>query len=141
MCIHWLKMASSVVGIAMLCSHRISRLVSTDICLVFLPYYVGSERFGAQRGSPLHCAMRNEIARMYRRTTLGMLLTVLFLAPEQMVARLSLLRHYAVSRKVSGSNTDEIIAFFYLTNPSSRTTALGLTQYVTEMRTRNVPGG
>jgi hypothetical protein len=33
------------------------------------------------------------------------------------------------------------VDFFYLPNPSSRTMALGLTQPLTEMSTRNLPGG
>jgi hypothetical protein len=40
----------------------------------------------------------------------------------------SLLRHYATSQKVAGSNSDEVIGFFNLPNPSSRTMALGSTQ-------------
>jgi hypothetical protein len=39
-----------------------------------------------------------------------------------------------------GSNV-EIIGFFNLPNPSSRTMALGSTQPLTEMSTRNLPGG
>jgi hypothetical protein len=42
----------------------------------------------------------------------------------------------------AGSITDEIIEFFFdLTNPSSRIVALGLTQPITEISTRNLPGG
>jgi hypothetical protein len=33
------------------------------------------------------------------------------------------------------------VDFFNLTNPSSRTVALGSTQPLTEMSTRNLPGG
>jgi hypothetical protein len=71
-------MASAVVGMT-LCkeeqySPRISRLMLTDICLVFMPYYVRSDRLSAQRGSPLYCAMRSEIVWMYRATTPDMLL-------------------------------------------------------------------
>jgi hypothetical protein len=51
------------------------------------------------------------------------------------------LRHYAKSRKVAGSSTDEIIAFFNVLNPSSRILTLGLTQPLTEMSIRNLPGG
>jgi hypothetical protein len=50
------------------------------------------------------------------------------------------LRHYAASRKVAGSNPDEVY-FFNLSNPSSRTMALGSTQALREMSTRNLPGG
>jgi hypothetical protein len=50
-------------------------------------------------------------------------------------------RHYATSRKVAGSNPDEVIIFFNWHNPSSRTMALGSTQPLTEMSTRNLPGG
>jgi hypothetical protein len=34
-----------------------------------------------------------------------------------------------------------VTEFFYWPNPSSRTMALGLTQPLTEMSTRNLPGG
>jgi hypothetical protein len=53
----------------------------------------------------------------------------------------SWLRHYATSRKVAGSIPDEVIGFFNLPNLSSRTMALGSTQPLTEMSTRNLPGG
>jgi hypothetical protein len=39
-----------------------------------------------------------------------------------------------------GSNPDEV-DFFNLPNPSSRTMALGSTQSLTEMSSRNFPGG
>jgi hypothetical protein len=40
-----------------------------------------------------------------------------------------------------GSFPDEVIGFFNGPNPSSRTVALGSTQPLTEMSTRNHPGG
>jgi hypothetical protein len=49
--------------------------------------------------------------------------------------------HYATSWKVMGSNPNEVIGFFDWPNPSSRTMALGSTQPLTEMSTRNLPGG
>jgi hypothetical protein len=45
------------------------------------------------------------------------------------------------TRKVAGSIPDEVIEFFNWPNPSSRTMALGSTQPLTEMGTRNIPGG
>jgi hypothetical protein len=45
------------------------------------------------------------------------------------------------SRKVAVSSPDEVIGFFSWPNPSSRIMALGLTQPVTEMSTRNLPWG
>jgi hypothetical protein len=51
------------------------------------------------------------------------------------------LRHSATSRKVAGSIPDEVIGLFSWRNPSSRTMALGLTQHLTEMSTRKLPGG
>jgi hypothetical protein len=42
--------------------------------------------------------------------------------------------------EVAGSILDEVIEFFNWPNPSSRTMALGLTQPLTEMSTRNLPG-
>jgi hypothetical protein len=40
-----------------------------------------------------------------------------------------------------GSIPDDVIGFFNSHNPSSRTMALGSTQPLTEMSTRNLPGG
>jgi hypothetical protein len=51
-----------------------------------------------------------------------------------------LLRQYATSRKVADSIPDEVTGFFNKPNPSSRTMALGSTQPLTEMITRNLPG-
>jgi hypothetical protein len=51
------------------------------------------------------------------------------------------LRHYATSRMVAGSIPDEVIEFFDSPNPSSRTMTMGSTQPLTEMSTRNLPGG
>jgi hypothetical protein len=45
------------------------------------------------------------------------------------------------SRKVTGSNPDEVTEFLNLPNPSSRTVSLASTQPLTEMGTRNLPGG
>jgi hypothetical protein len=53
----------------------------------------------------------------------------------------SWLRHYATSRKVAGSIPDEVIGFFNGPNPPSRSMALWSTQPLTEMSTRNLPGG
>jgi hypothetical protein len=54
---------------------------------------------------------------------------------------ISWLRHYATSPKVVGSIPYEVIGFFNWPNPSSRTMALRSTQPLTEMSTRNLPGG
>jgi hypothetical protein len=53
----------------------------------------------------------------------------------------SWLRNYATSRKVACSVPDVIIQFMNWSNPSSRTMILGSTQPLTEMSTRNLPGG
>jgi hypothetical protein len=47
----------------------------------------------------------------------------------------------STSRKVAGSIPDVVTGFFNLSNPSSRTMALMSTQPLTEMSTRNLPGG
>jgi hypothetical protein len=49
--------------------------------------------------------------------------------------------HYVTSWKVAGSIPDGVIGFFSWPNPSSRTMALWSSQPLTEMSTRNVPGG
>jgi hypothetical protein len=51
------------------------------------------------------------------------------------------LKHCATSWKVADSISDEVIGFLNLPNPSSRTMALVSTQLLTEMSTRNLPGG
>jgi hypothetical protein len=48
--------------------------------------------------------------------------------------------HYAKSRNVTGSIPDEFVGFLNWPNPSSRTMALGSTQSLTEMITRNLSG-
>ena len=53
----------------------------------------------------------------------------------------SWLRHCATIRKVAGSIPEGIIEIFHWQNPSGRTMALGLTQPLTEMSTRNISWG
>jgi hypothetical protein len=54
----------------------------------------------------------------------------------------SWLRHYAISRRDAGSNTDKVIGFFFSwLNSSSHATALRLTQHLTEMSTRQSSWG
>ena len=53
----------------------------------------------------------------------------------------SWLRHCATSRKVVGSIPDGVIGIFLWHNPSGRTMALGSTQALTEMSTRNISWG
>ena len=53
----------------------------------------------------------------------------------------SWLRHCATSRKVAGSIPDRVIGIFHWHNPSGHTKALGLTQPLTEMSTRNISWG
>ena len=51
----------------------------------------------------------------------------------------SCLRYWAMSQKVAGSILDGVGIFWH--NPSSHTMALGLTQPLTEMSTRNISWG
>jgi hypothetical protein len=53
----------------------------------------------------------------------------------------SWLGHNSTSRKVAGLIPDEDILFFSWSNPSSRTMSLRSAQPLTEMSTRNLPGG
>jgi hypothetical protein len=46
--------------------------------------------------------------------------------------------HRSTSRKVKGSIPNGVIGIFHWHNPYGRTMALGLTQLVTEMSTRNI---
>ena len=50
----------------------------------------------------------------------------------------SWLRHCATTRKVAGSIPDGFIGIFHWHNPSGRTVALGSTQPLTEMSTRDI---
>jgi hypothetical protein len=51
------------------------------------------------------------------------------------------LGHCATSRKIAGSIPYEVIGIFNSFDPSSRTMALGSIHHLTEMSTRNLPGG
>jgi hypothetical protein len=51
------------------------------------------------------------------------------------------LRHYAACRKVGGLIPNEGIGFFNCPNPSSHTKALGSTQPLSQMSSRNLLGG
>jgi hypothetical protein len=51
-----------------------------------------------------------------------------------------LVGHCATSRKVAGWILQEFIGFFNWPNPSSSTMALGSTEPLTQMSTRNLPG-
>ena len=53
----------------------------------------------------------------------------------------SWLRHCATRRKAAGSIPDDVIGIFHWHNPSGHTVALGLTQPLTEMSTRNTSWG
>jgi hypothetical protein len=53
----------------------------------------------------------------------------------------SWLRHCATSRKVACSIPDGVTGIFHWHNPSGRTMAVGLTQPLTEMSTRNISWG
>jgi hypothetical protein len=48
------------------------------------------------------------------------------------------LRHYGTNRKIAGSRPDEVDFFSDLSNPSGHSMALGSTQPLTEMNTRNL---
>jgi hypothetical protein len=50
------------------------------------------------------------------------------------------MEHYATSREVASSITDEVVELFNIFNSSSHTMALGSTQPLTEMSTMNLPG-
>ena len=52
--------------------------------------------------------------------------------------RYSWLRHCSTIRKVAGSIPDGVIGFSHWHNPSDRTVALGLTQPLKDMSTRNI---
>jgi hypothetical protein len=54
---------------------------------------------------------------------------------------LSWLRHCATSQKVMGLIPNGVIGIFHWHNPSGRTVALGLTQPLVEMSTRNISWG
>ena len=46
--------------------------------------------------------------------------------------------YYATNRQVAGSIPDDVIGIFHRHNPTRRTMALGSTQPLTEMSTRNI---
>jgi hypothetical protein len=81
------------------------------------------------------CKVTHDISRLILWSTVVTICTTYFNVKN------SWLRHYATSRKVAGSFSDEVIGLFNRPNLSSRTMALGSTQPLTEMNTKNLPGG
>ena len=65
----------------------------------------------------------------------------LYIAFGRGTRRRSWLRHCATSRKVAGSIPDCVTGIFHWHNPSGSTMALGSTQPLTEMSTRNTSCG
>ena len=61
--------------------------------------------------------------------------------PANCCENTSCLRHCVTSRKVAGSIPDGVTGIFHWHNPSGRTVALGSTQPLTEMSTRNISWG
>jgi hypothetical protein len=53
----------------------------------------------------------------------------------------SWLRHYTTNWQVAGSIPDGVSGFFHWHNPVGRTMALGSTQPLTEMSTKNISWG
>jgi hypothetical protein len=76
----------------------------------------------------------------YCSTPLWNLISESFTKIFQHIVTLSLFGAVATRRKVAGSSPDEV-DFFNLPNPSNHTMALGSTQPLTEMSTRNLPEG
>ena len=61
-----------------------------------------------------------------------------WMVPPPLTRWCSWLRHCATSRKVTCLIPDGVIGIFHWHNPSGRTMALGSTQHLTEMSTRNI---
>jgi hypothetical protein len=74
--------------------------------------------------------------RVCKTKTLCAYAIILEFAAGLSMRQCSWLRHYITSLKVAGSIPDAVIRFF-----NSRTMSLGSTQPLTEMSTRNLPGG
>jgi hypothetical protein len=67
-------------------------------------------------------------------------ITLLSLLPLEGRTVASLVEAQCYKRKVENSIPDEVVGFFNLLTPSSLIMALGSTQPLTEMSTRNPPG-
>jgi hypothetical protein len=76
--------------------------------------------------------------RISLRSSLKVYFTIILLFTTRFC---SWLTHYVTSRMVAGSIPDDIIGFINYPNPTSLTIALASTQPLTEMSTRNLPGG
>jgi hypothetical protein len=74
-------------------------------------------------------------------TLYSSVITTLFYNDTQCWASHSWLKHCATSRKVAVSIRNDVIGIFHWNNPSGRAMALGSTQPVAEMSTRNIYWG
>ena len=93
------------------------------------------------------CLLNDNCSRKTSHCALAtwILYTVVFLVSTVFVLRgtrwCSWLRHCATNGNVAGSIPDGVIGIFHWHNPSGRTMALGSTQPLTEMSTRNISWG
>jgi hypothetical protein len=71
----------------------------------------------------------------------GKSVLVILLGLEKWGCKRVILGHCATSQKVTGLIPDGLTGIFHWHNPSSHTVALGLTQSLTEMSTRNITWG
>ena len=90
-----------------------------------------------------HCCQRRHVDVLwcYWNTCIVHLLLFCTLTNKWGTRWRSWLRHCATSRKVAVSIPDSVIGIFHRQNPSGRTMALGLTQPLTEISTRNISWG
>jgi len=89
------------------------------------------------------CGLRNQMNWKLNGLASVELLSSQYLSPSDCTKfPFALVRHHcATSQKMAGSIPDAVTGIFHWHNPSGRTMALGSTQPLTEMRTKNISCG
>jgi len=91
--------------------------------------------------APMRTILTAALQWQYLQTELIFWITLVYIYIYRGTRWRRWLRHCATSWKAAGSIPDDVIDIFHWHNPSGRTMALGLTQSLTEMSTRNISWG
>jgi hypothetical protein len=119
------------------CSYKVSHAVLAALCPIFRALY-GTKTMDTavstrSQGSPYH--------RQYRIMSQPDEFSLVHTRARRQPRWRSWLRQCATNRQIAGSIPDGVSEFFHWHNTSGRTMALGSTQPLTEMSTRNISWG
>ena len=142
--LHSTPVESRLLSTGVLCSHKTFQIQVESSkkvrILLYLKIFCSMTCFSDRSQNKLRCGHHAKW-RLYWADEARNWIFLLCFSRLRGTRRRSWLRHCATSRKVAGSIPDSVIGIFHSHNPSGRTMALGSTQPLAEMSTRNVSWG